>query len=546
MQDSTDIKDSFRRQRFDFCPWFFKHEATPGDLLWQKDYQSLLKKEAGVEHGEDCYISPKAAIIPFPDGSLRLGDRCYVAASSYITGRISLGNDCSVNPFVTLRDNVRMGNGVRIGSYACIIAQNHGFARTDIPVFQQACTSKGVVIGNDVWIGSHVVVLDGVTVGNHTILAAGAIVTKDVADYAIVGGNPAKVIRMRQPSGEASGLEETLRDFGTRVRNEMPTLLENYLETGAQRILFSNHPGENPRRRPQCDAIELAAMSGCEIPGNGSKLVELLKSSQELASGVVPEMSSSSAPSEELLPDLYLTMAANYAMECAGSHLPGPVSAVSQVSPEKLTQYLDSLNWKDDAWGAGHRIDGYASCLCLNQRYFAAEKTSLSTLFGWLDANCNPSSGLWGSPRESDGWLMPVNGFYRLTRGTYAQFGRPLPYPEKAIDTILAHTNNPVFAGRGNACNILDVIHPLWLCMKQTNHRKNDIQKWARSRLPDIIGSWVNEQGFAFDLDKELPGLQGTEMWLSIVYLMADVLGLAHIPGYKPRGIHRPEPAINL
>ena len=45
--------------------------------------------------------------------------------------------------------------------------------------------------------GSHVVVVDGVTVGSHTILAAGAVVTRDVPDYAIVGGNPAKILRMR-------------------------------------------------------------------------------------------------------------------------------------------------------------------------------------------------------------------------------------------------------------------------------------------------------------------------------------------------------------
>jgi len=327
----------------------------------------------------------------------------------------------------------------------------------------------------------------------------------------------------------------------------MPALLDSYLETGERRLLFSNFPGEKPRRRPQCDAIELASVAGCAIPGegNGSEVVALVKSCQDASLGIVPEMGSPPAPDEEL-PDLYLTMAANYALECLGSHLPAPVKAASRITTGRLPAILEGLDWKENAWGAGHWIDCYASCLCINERYFGEGRAMLPVLFGWLDAKCNPRTGLWGMPTASQGWLQPVNGFYRLTRGTYAQFGRPLPYPEKAIDTILEHTGNPVFAGRGNACNVLDVTHPLWLCLKQTAHRREDAEKWVRSRIQEVLNSWVKNKGFAFDLDAESPGLQGTEMWLSIVYLMADICGLSPALGYTPNGIHRPEPAIKL
>jgi len=57
---------------------------------------------------------------------------------------------------------------------------------------------KGVTIGEDCWIGSKAVILDGVHIGNHVVVAAGAVVNKDVPDYAIVGGVPAKVIKMRE------------------------------------------------------------------------------------------------------------------------------------------------------------------------------------------------------------------------------------------------------------------------------------------------------------------------------------------------------------
>jgi hypothetical protein len=65
-------------------------------------------------------------------------------------------------------------------------------------------------------------------------------------------------------------------------------------------------------------------------------------------------------------------------------------------------------------------------------------------------------------------------------------------------------------------------------------------------RLPWILKQWTKNQGFPFDLAQKTPGLQGTEMWLSIVYLMADLLGTPDALGYRPQGVHRPGPALQL
>lgn len=59
------------------------------------------------------------------------------------------------------------------------------------------CTGRSINIGNDVWIGENAIILDGVTIGNGVIVGAGSVVTKDIPDYQIVGGNPAKLIRLR-------------------------------------------------------------------------------------------------------------------------------------------------------------------------------------------------------------------------------------------------------------------------------------------------------------------------------------------------------------
>jgi acetyltransferase-like isoleucine patch superfamily enzyme len=129
-----------------------------------------------------------------------MGRSGFVAAGAYITGSVALGDHCTVNPYATIRGKVRGGHGVRIGSYACIVGFNHGFDRIDIPIHKQPHTCKGIVLGDDIWVGAHVTIVDGTRIGSHSILAGGAVVTRDVPDYAVVGGNPSRIIRMRNES----------------------------------------------------------------------------------------------------------------------------------------------------------------------------------------------------------------------------------------------------------------------------------------------------------------------------------------------------------
>jgi hypothetical protein len=164
-------------------------------------------------------------------------------------------------------------------------------------------------------------------------------------------------------------------------------------------------------------------------------------------------------------------------------------------------------------------------------------------MLGWLTAHADPTTGMWGSVDSSALRLLAVNGFYRLTRGAYAQFDVPLPHPEAAIDTVLAHAADPLLETPAGltACNILDIIHPLWLAAKQTGHRRAEGVAWARGQLTAALERWVDGAGFAFATANGDPGLQGTEMWLSIVYLMADYLGESAGLSWRPQGVHRLE-----
>lgn len=545
----------FRQQRFDFCPWEFRN-ATEDERQEQAEYQAALAEMMHVQLGKNCYVSQNAAVIGDPGSSLRLGDNCYVAAGAYVTDKVELGDNCSINPYVTLRVKVSGGNGVRIGAYTCMVGHNHGFARSDIPVCQQRGSILGIVLGDDVWVGSHVTVVDGVRVGSHTILAAGAVVTKDVPDYAIVGGNPARIIRIRRKTHESDPeLIEKLQEFGRRVKGQLDDLLSNYTEPRSSGgSCFVDQPSQRKRVRPWCDAIEIAAMFGRTPAGfTPQELVAELRSWQDSQTGLVPEHLPEDrtydppAPTSPELEQRYNTMIVNYALECLGSYLEHRVENAAAIRAERMRRIPVELEASVHAWRSGSWIDSYASCLCMNEKYFE-RKTLLPELMDWLNQNCDPTTGMWGKWRDDSRWLYPVNGFYRLTRGTYAQVGALLPYPEAAIDTILAHSKDEEYFGdrKGNACNVLDVVHPLWLCLKQTDHRRSEAEDWVRERVLVILNCWAEGRGFGFDLTRDEPSLQGTEMWLSILYLMVEILGYPRVIGYFPRGVHRLQPISGL
>ena len=85
-----------------------------------------------------------------------------------------------------------------MGPRVSLFAENHNFERTDLTMREQGVTRQEIVVEDDCWLASGSIILAGVTVGRGSIIAAGAVVTKDVPPYSIVGGNPGKIIRLRK------------------------------------------------------------------------------------------------------------------------------------------------------------------------------------------------------------------------------------------------------------------------------------------------------------------------------------------------------------
>lgn len=133
-------------------------------------------------------------------GKLLIYPGCYIIFSH----RISFGQRVALNvgTYLDGRGGIDIGDHVMIGPNCVMSSCEHGFARTDMPMYQQPLTYAKITIANDVWLGGNVCVKSGVTIGTGSIIAAGSVVTKDVPPYVIAGGVPARILRSRQrPDG---------------------------------------------------------------------------------------------------------------------------------------------------------------------------------------------------------------------------------------------------------------------------------------------------------------------------------------------------------
>jgi len=155
-----------------------------------------------LELGKNVRIDPRAFIAR--GGKINIDDDCVIRAGAMLLpsgGEISIGKNTSINQYTIIngQGNVTIGNKVLIAAFVSMYAANHKFEDPNIPIRDQGMYTKGgIKIEDDVWIGTHVVILDGVTIGKGSIVSAGSVVTQDIEPFSIVGGVPAKLIKYRK------------------------------------------------------------------------------------------------------------------------------------------------------------------------------------------------------------------------------------------------------------------------------------------------------------------------------------------------------------
>jgi acetyltransferase-like isoleucine patch superfamily enzyme len=182
-------------------------------------YRLILRMDgwAGIENnvrlrfadnitlGHGVYLDQGTYLHACPKG-IMIGDQTIVMHGAVLHvynfrdlpgSGITIGRNSLIGEYSVIRGQggVTIGDRVYTSPFSQIIAVNHVFDNPDIPFVDQGITAEGIVIEDDVWIGSGAVITDGVRVGKGAVIAAGAVVTKDVPAHTVVGGVPARPIK---------------------------------------------------------------------------------------------------------------------------------------------------------------------------------------------------------------------------------------------------------------------------------------------------------------------------------------------------------------
>lgn len=126
------------------------------------------------------------------------GKSVNIEQNAYFTPEVSLGDYSGIGVACEIYGPVTIGNNVMMGPECVIYTNGHRHDRTDIPMIEQGLTEvEPVSIGDDTWLGRRVMIMPGVRIGRGCVIAAGAVVTKDIPEYSVAGGVPAKVLKKR-------------------------------------------------------------------------------------------------------------------------------------------------------------------------------------------------------------------------------------------------------------------------------------------------------------------------------------------------------------
>jgi acetyltransferase-like isoleucine patch superfamily enzyme len=164
-----------------------------------------LRFAENIRLGNGVYLDHGSYLHACPNG-IEIGDETIVMHGAILHvynfrdmpgSHIKIGRNSLVGEYSVIRGQggVTIGDRVYTSPFSQVIAVNHVFDDPDIPFVEQGITAEGIVIEDDVWIGSGAVITDGVRVGKGAVIAAGAVVTKDVPPHTVVGGVPARPIK---------------------------------------------------------------------------------------------------------------------------------------------------------------------------------------------------------------------------------------------------------------------------------------------------------------------------------------------------------------
>ena len=186
------IKSNEKMKKLALWTLMPRNQARP--RLWIKWFVNPLKHKKG--RGSLIRRRTRMDLMPF--NNFVLGKASTIEDFSTVNngvGDVIIGDRTRIGMSNVLIGPVTIGSDVMFAQNVVLSGLNHGYEDIDLPPSQQKVETKPIIIEDQVWIGANAVVTAGVTVGKHSIVAAGCVVVKDVPPYAIVGGNPGRLLK---------------------------------------------------------------------------------------------------------------------------------------------------------------------------------------------------------------------------------------------------------------------------------------------------------------------------------------------------------------
>lgn len=186
------IKSNEKLKHFVLWMLMPKNQARP--RLWVKLFVNPFKHKKGKR----SLIRRRVRMDVMPFNDFRLGADSTIEDFSTVNngvGNVHIGDRTRVGMSNVLIGPVQIGNDVMFAQNIVLSGLNHGYEDVSVVPHKQKVSTAPIIIEDEVWLGANVVVVAGVTIGKHSVVAAGAVVTKSIPAYSVVVGNPAKVLK---------------------------------------------------------------------------------------------------------------------------------------------------------------------------------------------------------------------------------------------------------------------------------------------------------------------------------------------------------------
>ena len=193
--DKNKIKDKIKHNPFlkKLILDFIMHPVKTRPQWWIRLFQPFYL-ECGK--GSVIYRSVRKDLPPF--NKFQLGKYSVIEDYSCLNnavGDIIIGDNCRIGLSNTVIGPITIGNRVNISQNVVLIGLNHTYQDVTKGIIEQGVTTSPIIIGDDTIIGANSIILPGITVGKHCFIGAGCVVTKNIPDYSVTIGNPAKIIK---------------------------------------------------------------------------------------------------------------------------------------------------------------------------------------------------------------------------------------------------------------------------------------------------------------------------------------------------------------